>query len=89
MSTTKVSITLDEADLAWLQRRAKRIHRGNLSAAFTEAARLVRQQEAMRAFLEHEEVPELSPAELQEIHAEWSGAPRRRSQPPSRKKKAS
>jgi hypothetical protein len=71
VSTTKVSITIDDADLGWLRRRSKRRHGGNLSAAVTEATRALRKQEALRAFLDRERVPRLEPAELAEIQAEW------------------
>jgi hypothetical protein len=44
--TVKVSISIDKADLAVLKRRARESYRGNLSAAFSEAARLIRQRAA-------------------------------------------
>jgi hypothetical protein len=44
--TVKVSVSLDRADLAILKRRAKELHRGNLSAVFGEAARLIAQRDA-------------------------------------------
>ena len=71
MSATKISVTIDDADLSWLQRRAKRVHGGNLSAAVAEAARLLRKQEALRAFLEKERVPRLGAEELAAIQDEW------------------
>jgi hypothetical protein len=74
MSTTKISVTIDDADLHWLRRRAKRLHGGNLSAVVGEAAGLVRKQEALRAFLEGENVPRLTSAELERMQAEWRGA---------------
>src|SRR5262245_24084029 len=37
--TVKVSVSLDKDDLAALKKRARESHRGNLSAAFAEAAR--------------------------------------------------
>jgi hypothetical protein len=71
MSSHKVSVTIDDADLSWLRRRAKRVHGGNLSAAIAEAARTLRRQESLRAFLDEEGVPRLGAAELAEIQAEW------------------
>jgi hypothetical protein len=44
--TVKISISIDMADLAILRRRARESYRGNLSAAFSEAARLIRQRAA-------------------------------------------
>jgi len=64
MSTTKISVSIDDAELAWLKRRARHAHGGNLSAAMTEAARLLRRHEALRAFLKSERVPQLSPKEI-------------------------
>ncbi len=83
MATTKISVTIDDADLAWLKRRAKRAHAGNLSAAMTEAARLLRRHEALRAFLKAERVPRLSEAEVEEIQSEW-----RSPTPPTKKRRA-
>lgn len=83
MSTTKISVSIDDADLAWLKRRARHAHGGNLSAAMTEAARLLRRHEALRAFLKSERVPQLSPKEIAEIQAEWR-APKR----PTRRRRA-
>jgi hypothetical protein len=84
VSTTKVSVTIDESALAWLRRRAKRVHGGNLSAAIAEAALVARRQEALEAFLREEGVPELSERELNEIVAEWAPPQRK----PRRSKKA-
>ena len=79
MSTTKVSVTLDDHALAWLRQRAKRIHGGNLSAAIAEATELARKNEALRALLDAEGVPRLSPSELAELTSEWTRAqPRQR-----------
>jgi hypothetical protein len=71
----KISVTIERADLAWLRRRAKRLHGGNLSAAIAEATCTLRRQEALRAFLDEEGVPRLDAAELAEITSEWA-APR-------------
>lgn len=78
MSSHKVSVTIDDADLSWLRRRAKRVHGGNLSAAIVEAARTLRRQESLRAFLDEEGVPRLAATELAEIQAEWQPARPRR-----------
>lgn len=81
----KVSITMDGSDLAWFRKRAKLLHGGNLSAAVGEAARIVRRQDALRAFLEYEGVPALTPGELEEIQTEWRAPVARRAA--SKKKK--
>jgi hypothetical protein len=50
--TVKVSVSLDAEDVAALKRRARESHGGNLSAAFSEAARLIRQREARRRLVD-------------------------------------
>jgi len=57
------------------------VHAGNLSAVVSEAARLLRKQEALRSFLEAEGVPKLGPEELAQIQSEWHGQPRQRKRP--------
>jgi hypothetical protein len=81
MSTTKISITLDDADLSWLRRRAKKVHGGNLSAVMAEAARILRKQEALRAFLDEEGVARLSADALARIQEEWRPARRSKKRP--------
>jgi hypothetical protein len=81
MSATKISVTIDEADLSWLKSRAKLVHGGNLSAAVAEAARTLRKQEALRAFLQKEGVAALSPDELATVQAEWRRPVRRPKKP--------
>jgi hypothetical protein len=71
----KVSISIDDADLRWLKRRAQRLHGGNLSAAVAEGTRLVRHNEALGALLDHLGAPELSPVELDALSAELDGRP--------------
>ncbi|MBX3225992.1 MAG: hypothetical protein KIT84_29545 [Labilithrix sp.] len=75
MSTTKISITLDDAALAWLRKRAKLLHGGNLSAAIAETTELARKNEALTTLLDADGVPELSPSELAEVVKDW---PKRR-----------
>ncbi len=84
MPATKISVTLDDASLAWLRQRAKRVHGGNLSAAISETTELARKQDALREFLDSEGVPEPSLAEMEAMKAEWrtplpQSAPGRRS----------
>jgi hypothetical protein len=77
VSTTKISVTVEDSALAWLRRRAKRVHGGNLSAAIAEAASIARKQEALRAFLDAEGVPPLREDELGAIIDEWRSPPPR------------
>lgn len=69
----KVSISIDDADLAWLKRRAARVHGGNLSAAIAEGTRLLRHNEALGALLDDLGAPILSPEELEQIDRELAG----------------
>lgn len=74
--TVKVSVSLDEDDLAALKRCAKASHGGNLSAAFAEAARIIRQREARRRLIELLGGPTLTPEAAAAIDAEVAGGPR-------------
>ena len=76
----KVSISIDDADLQWLKRRAKRVHGGNLSAAVAEGTQLVRHHEALGALLDDLGAPMLTTAEIDSLAAELDGKaqPRRR-----------
>ena len=81
MSTTKISITLDDEDLDWLRRRADELHGGNLSAAILETTRALRKNELLGKALDEMGVPELTPEEHLAILAEWRGPmPKRRAQ---------
>jgi hypothetical protein len=59
--TVKVSVSLTREDLATLKREANQSHDGNLSAAFAEAARWLRQREARRHVIELLGGPSLTP----------------------------
>ena len=50
--TVKVSVSLDRRDVAALKRRARDSYGGNLSAAFADAARWIRQREARARVIE-------------------------------------
>jgi len=71
--TVKVSVSLDRDDLAVLKRRAKESFDGNLSAAFAEAARLIRQREARRRLVDRLGGPTLTPESSAAIEAEQDG----------------
>ena len=78
-TTVKVSVSLDKRDLATLRRHARAAHGGNLSAAFAEAARMVRQREARRALVDKLGGPILDADTTVAIEAEQAGgAPRPR-----------
>lgn len=74
--TVKVSVSLDKADLAALKRAARESHQGNLSAAFAEAARWIRQREARRRLIDKLGGPTLTPESAAAIDAEQDGGPR-------------
>jgi hypothetical protein len=74
--TVKVSVSLDKEDLAILKRQAREFHDGNLSAAFAEAARLMRQREARRRLVKKLGGPTLTSESAAAIDAEQEGGPR-------------
>jgi hypothetical protein len=74
--TVKVSVSLDKEDLAALKRRAAETHDGNLSAAFAEAARWIRQREARRRLIDTLGGSTLTSESAAAIAAEQAGGPR-------------
>jgi len=58
---TKVSVSLNRDDVAVLKRRATEAHGGNLSAAFSEAVKWLRQREARRHLIDELGRPNLDP----------------------------
>jgi hypothetical protein len=85
--TVKISVSLDRDDLAVLRRRARESFGGNLSAAFSEAARWIRQREARRRLIDMLGGPTLTVRAAAAIDAEQQ---RRQEQPgkPRRKRAA-
>lgn len=71
-----MSVSLDKEDVAALRRRAKESYDGNLSAAFAEAARWLRQREARRRLIDDLGGPTLTPESAAAIDAEQAGGPR-------------
>jgi len=71
----KLSISIADDDLRWLTRRAKRFHRGNLSAAIAEKTRLARHHEALGALLDRMGVPKLTATESADLIAEIDARP--------------
>ena|SRR5882672_2713579 len=73
--TVKVSISIDRGDLAILRRRARESYRGNLSAAFSEAARLIRQRAARTRLIDMLGGQTLTVGAAQSIDAEQTRNP--------------
>ncbi len=74
--TVKVSVSLDKRDLAALKRLARESWDGNLSAAFAEAARWIRQREARRRLIDQLGGPTLTAESSAALAAEEAGGPR-------------
>lgn len=74
----KTSISIDDDDLAWLKRRARKLHGGNLSAAIGEGTRLLRHLDRMRTLLDAVGAPELTDAEREALDREIDGPRSRR-----------
>jgi hypothetical protein len=79
-NTETLSISLSKEPLSVLRRRAKQMHRGNLSAAIAEAAELLRRDMAMGQLVSDLEAAhgELTDEERRAFDAELRGPPRRR-----------
>ncbi len=71
--TVKVSVSLDAVEVAGLKRLARESYGGNLSAAFGEAARWIRQREARRQLVDMLGGPTLTPDVAAAIDAEQAG----------------
>ena len=83
--TGKVSVTVTAADLKLLRARAKRLHRGNLSAAVADGVSRLREEEATHRLLDRLDAPPLSDARYAEIVGEWLGEPAPNGRPSRRK----
>jgi hypothetical protein len=86
--TVKVSVSLDKDDLATLKRAARESYDGNLSAAFAEAARWIRQREARKRLIELLGGPTLTREAAAALDAELAGGPRHEPRKPRRKRAA-
>jgi hypothetical protein len=86
--TVKVSVSLNREDISALKRRARQAYGGNLSAAFSEAARWIRQQEARRRLIDELGGPSLTAEGAAAIDAEQSGGPRYEPKPGRRRRAA-
>jgi hypothetical protein len=86
--TVKVSVSLDRDDVAALKRRARESYGGNLSAAFAEAARWIRQQEARQRLIDDLGGPTLTPEASAALGVEQEGGARYEPRTPRRKRQA-
>ncbi len=73
VETGKVSVTVTAEDLKLLRARAKRLHRGNLSAAVADGVSRLREEEATHRLLKRLGAPPLTDARYAEIVGEWQG----------------
>lgn len=80
--TEKISISLDRSDLSLLQKRARRLYGGNLSAAITEGVQRVKEEEGREALVAWlGDAAKTTPEQRDAVRAEWLGTlatPRRR-----------
>jgi len=70
MAAVKVSVSLDEQDVAWLRKQAKRT-RKSLSSALTDAVRQARRERAIDEVLRWLEAPKLTLAQLETFRRQW------------------
>jgi hypothetical protein len=87
-STVKVSVSLHRDDVAALKRRARESYGGNLSAAFGEAARWIRQREARRRLIDRLGGAILTREASAQLEAEQAGGPRFTPKKPKRRRAA-
>ena len=76
--TVKLSISIDRGDFELLQKRAKRLSGGNVSAAVAEMIHIAREwdgREALAAWL-GEGRDEPSAETMEHVRAEWRGGKR-------------
>ncbi len=73
--TEKISISLDRADLALLQKRARRLYGGNVSAAISDGVQRVREEEGREALVAWlGKAASMTSEQRDSIRAEWHGA---------------
>jgi hypothetical protein len=71
MAAVKVSVSIDEDDLAWLKRQAKR--RGkSLSYVVTESVRQARRERALDEVLKWLDAPKLTLEQLESYRRQWA-----------------
>ena len=73
--TEKISVSLDRADVSLLQKRARRLYGGNLSAAIADGVQRVKEEEGREALVGWlGEAASLTSEQRDSIRAEWHGA---------------
>jgi hypothetical protein len=87
-NTIKVSVSLNKEDAAALKRHAREFYAGNLSAAFSDAAKWIRQQAARRRLIDELGGPTLTPDRAAAIDREQRGGPRYEPKKPRRTRAA-
>ena len=75
LRTQKISISVSKDDLRLMTERARRVHRGNLSAVVHEMAETLRRKEALVALLDDFGGEPSTAAELQALRDEIAHAP--------------
>lgn len=75
MQSQKISVSVSAADLAVLTARARRLHRGNVSAVVSEMVATLRREEALDDLLATWPGAPPSEAELQQVRQELADAP--------------
>ncbi len=68
--TRKISVSVSKADLATLASRARRVHRGNVSAVIHEMLVELRRQEAVDALVDQLHGARVTDADVEAIRAE-------------------
>ena len=69
MTAVKISVSLDDADLDWVRRQAKKGRR-SVSAVLTEAVRRTRRERALDEVLQYLDA-KVSPKQLERLRREW------------------
>ena len=70
MGAKKLSVSLDEADIEWLRKQAKR-QKKSLSAVLGEAVRQSRRERALDELLRWLDAPKLTLEQLEEYRRSW------------------
>lgn len=69
MTAVKISVSLDDGDLEWVRRQAKKSRR-SVSAVLTEALRRTRRERALDEVLQYLDA-KVSPKQLEKLRRQW------------------
>jgi Arc/MetJ-type ribon-helix-helix transcriptional regulator len=72
VASVKVSVSLDEQDVQWLRKQAKR-KRQSVSAVLGEAVRQTRRERALDDLLRWLDAPKLTLEQLEAYRRQWDG----------------